>query len=57
MIYQKLKVYREGLIKNIEYFRANIGSIREALDSAMIGKYNHTDVHQKQLVMHITTLK
>ena len=53
MIYTKLKVYREGLIKNIEYFKRNQNDIQESLDQAMIGKYNHTDGHEKKIIMGI----
>lgn len=53
MIYTKLKVYREGLIKNVEYFKKNKNNIKEALDQAMVGKYNHTDEHEKELIMKI----
>lgn len=53
MIYTKLKVYREGLIKNVEYFKKNQNNIKGALDQAMIGKYNHTDDHEKDLIMSI----
>jgi hypothetical protein len=43
VIYTKLKVYFEGLAKNVEYFRNFDGTIEEALQAAMIGKMNHTD--------------
>lgn len=50
-IYLKLKVYYEGLRKNAEFFRANIHNIDEALDKAMIGKYNHTDPEEYGLIV------
>jgi hypothetical protein len=57
MIYSKLKVYREGLIKNVQYFKDSIDDIDGALDKAMIGKFNHTDPHELELVKHITSVK
>lgn len=50
MIYSKLKVYREGLIKNVLFFKKNIHNLGEALDTAMIGKYNHCDSKEHDLV-------
>lgn len=53
MIYTKLKVYREGLIKNVDYFKKNQGNLKKALDQAMIGKFNHTDSHETELIIRI----
>lgn len=46
VIYTKLKVYYEGLAKNVEYFRNFDGTIDDALDAAMVGKCDHTDEHE-----------
>ena len=43
VIYTKLKVYYEGLAKNVAYFKKYDGTINEALDAAMVGKCDHTD--------------
>jgi hypothetical protein len=46
VIYTKLKVYYEGLAKNVTYFRNFDGTIDEALDAAMVGKCDHTDENE-----------
>jgi hypothetical protein len=46
VIYTKLKVYYEGLAKNVAYFRNFNGTINEALDAAMVGKCDHTDQNE-----------
>lgn len=43
VVYLKLKVYYEGLKKNADYITENADNIEQAIDNAMIGKYNHTD--------------
>lgn len=50
VIYTKLKVYYEGLAKNVEYFRNYDGTVEEALEAAMIGKINHTDADEVHTV-------
>jgi hypothetical protein len=50
VFYTKLKIYLEGLKKNADYFAANLDNLDEVLDIAMIGKYNHTDPVESQLV-------
>ena len=50
VVYSKLKVYYEGLVKNLAYFRQNIDNVDEALDIAMLGKYDHTDQHERRHV-------
>ncbi|MGI6612001.1 MAG: tyrosine/phenylalanine carboxypeptidase domain-containing protein [Candidatus Nanosyncoccaceae bacterium] len=50
VIYSKLKIYYEGILKNAKFFKDNIYNLDEALDSAMIGKYNHTDEQESQAV-------
>ena len=42
VVYTKLKVYYEGLRKNADYITKNADSMDQAIDMAMIGKYNHT---------------
>lgn len=51
VIYTKLKVYYEGLEKNARFFKDNIDDIDGAIDRAMLGKYNHTDEHEHELIM------
>ncbi len=43
IIYTKLKVYYEGMLKNIQYLKAHISDLDTALDHAMMGKHDHTD--------------
>lgn len=50
VIYTKLKVYYEGLQKNARYFKDHIDDINSAIDNAMLGKYNHTDSHEYDLI-------
>ena len=50
VIYTKLKVYYEGFRKNAQFFKEHAGDLNEALDIAMIGKYNHTDPKERILV-------
>lgn len=42
VIYTKLKVYFEGLVSNVEYMNSFDGNVGLALDTAMVGKYDHT---------------
>lgn len=44
MSYLKLKIYYEGLLKNIDYFEKNKDNIEEAFEIAMIGKFDHTRI-------------
>jgi len=56
VIYTKLKVYYEGLVKNGRYFADNIDNLDVAFDDAMIGKINHTDPDElKQVKDMIST--
>lgn len=57
VIYTKLKVYYEGLVKNAEYFKNNINRLDEAFDDIFIGKYNYTDSTEKELVLHAINAK
>lgn len=54
IIYTKLKVYYEGLVKNASYFLKHVDDLEGALDRASHGKYNHTDdqetAHIEQLL-------
>ncbi len=54
IIYSKLKVYYEGLAKNAQYLHSNIDNIQQAIDNMMIGKYDHTDPRESQLIMKLT---
>lgn len=53
VIYSKLKVYYEGLAKNVTYLRDHIDTLDEALDIAMTGKYDHTDQHERSHVQNL----
>jgi uncharacterized protein DUF1704 len=53
IIFTKLKVYFEGLKKNADYIKAHQSNINEALDIAMIGKYNHTELRERT---NVTTI-
>jgi hypothetical protein len=48
--YTKLKVYYEGLVKNVQYLKENASDIEGALERAMVGKVNHTDENEMLLV-------
>ena len=50
VIYTKLKVYYEGFAKNVKYFEQNIDTLDKAFEDALIGKYNHTNPNEKDLV-------
>lgn len=50
VIYTKLKVYYEGLMKNIRYVKDNMSQLSVAIDAAMVGKIDHTNVEEVQLV-------
>lgn len=50
VIYTKLKVYYEGFVKNAEYFKEHIDTLDSVFDDLLIGKYNHTDRSEKDLV-------
>lgn len=51
VIYTKLKIYYEGLIKNTDYFKQNINFLGTAFDEALIGKYDHTDSDERALIV------
>jgi hypothetical protein len=53
VIYTKAKVYYEGLEKNARFFHDNINNIDSALDTALIGKYNHTDSTEREIINEI----
>ncbi len=59
VIYTKLKVYYEGLAKNAAYFSDAIkkGTLNEAIDLAMTGKFNHTDPTETVLIQEIIAAK
>lgn len=57
VIYTKLKVYYEGLAKNAEYFKQNIDNLDQAFDDAFIGRYNHTDSTERELVKSLAEHK
>lgn len=56
-IYTKLKVYYEGLCKNVTYMHERRDNLNEALDLAMLGKYDHTDYSERALVYRICQSK
>lgn len=51
VIYTKLKVYYEGLAKNAQYFTQNIDNLEQDFDSLFIGKYDHTNKDEKELIL------
>lgn len=53
IIYTKLKVYYEGLKKNADYF-AEADDLGQALDTALIAKYDHTNEAERQNVESLT---
>jgi hypothetical protein len=55
VIYSKLKVYYEGLMKNAKFFADAVkgGTLDEALNTAMLGKFNHTDPIETGLVLEM----
>lgn len=55
IIYTKLKIYYEGLIKNAEYFTTHSGNVAKALDQALQGKYNHVDPREARLVRQLVS--
>jgi len=57
VIYTKLKVYYEGLAKNADYFKRNIDNLDATFEDIFIGKYNHTDPVEKDLVKSIVSRK
>lgn len=50
VIFSKLKVYYEGLVKNAKYFSENRDHLDEAFTVAMRGKYNHTDPEERSAI-------
>lgn len=50
VIYTKLKVYYEGLVKNAKFISNNIDNLDAAFERAMIGKYDHTDSIEFKLI-------
>lgn len=51
VIFTRLKIYYEGLIKNANYITDNIDNLDDAFSDILIGKYNHTDSKEKELVL------
>lgn len=57
VIYTKLKIYYEGLVANAEMFKNNINNLDETFDKAFIGKYDHTNSVETELVERVITIK
>lgn len=57
IIYTKLKVYYEGLAKNAEYISENIDNLDNIFEDMMVGKYNHTDSEERNLVLSVIASK
>lgn len=57
VIYTKLKVYYEGLTKNADYFKTNINNLDAVFGDIFIGKYNHTDPTERELVKSLAEHK
>lgn len=56
VIYTKLKVYFEGLVKNARFFKGHEDNLDEAFESAMLGKYDHTDTIERQNINNLLGL-
>lgn len=57
VIYPKLKVYYEGLVKNCRLFENYEGDFNDLIDELMIGKYDHTNPTEKALVLDLINRK
>jgi len=57
VIYTKLKVYYEGLAKNADFFKKNIDNLDAAFKDIFIGKYDHTDPTETELVKSLISHK
>jgi hypothetical protein len=57
VIYTKLKVYYEGLVKNAKLIDENIDNLDAIFDDIFIGKYDHTDSAEKELVLKVINTK
>jgi len=57
VIFTKLKIYYEGLVKNADYITSHIDNLDEAFSDILIGKYNHTDPTEKDLVINAINSK
>ncbi len=51
IIYPKLKIYLEGLVKNCRLFQSYNGDYNDLLDKIMLGKYDHTNPTEAALVL------
>lgn len=50
IIYSKLKMYWEGLVKAVQYFDVPEDEIEQRFDDSLIAKYNFTDPEEKRQV-------
>lgn len=57
VIYAKLKVYYEGLVKNAQYFTRHADVLPTALDQALLGKYDHVSSEEAQNVVQLVAQK
>lgn len=57
VIYPKLKVYYEGLVKNCRLFEEYDGDFNQLIDEIMVGKYDHTNPREKELVFDLISRK
>lgn len=57
IIYTKLKVYYEGLLKNGKFIEKNKADIGRALEMIMLGKYDHTDTDELNRVKRLLKIK
>lgn len=51
VIYTKLKVYYEGFSKNADYLTRNVDSLDLTFEDMLIGKYDHTNPNERDLVV------
>lgn len=57
VIYTKLKIYYEGLMKNVEYFTEHAADLDPTLDLALSGKYDHTDKRETETIKELLLQK
>lgn len=57
VIFTKLKMYYEGFRKNAQYFEAHADNLEEALDIALIGKFDHTNPEELALIQDALKLQ
>lgn len=54
VIYNKLKIYYEGLVDVAKFLKTNLDDLEGAFNLIMIGKYNFTDERETETVLEAT---